>query len=309
MEQDFMKYKICTSRDLRFIQMLEAEYSNTSISLKELSKKYHTDAYHQFKLYGIPKRTKNEQRMLTRKGCIQLNWDGSSIENEKQAYVAGLFLADGFIGNTQAGLRLKRTDRELLQKVKNCFSEEIKLQEETSSCSFVVSSKKVCINLSNLGIFKGKTSKELPIPPMNNDLIRHFIRGFFDGDGSVFLNHNGKYTSIRCNICSPTKSILEQINNVLLNNGISGTINKENRKGKYTTFGENNRVLCSTDMYRLFIRSKKSVEQFYHFLYDQCSIYLERKRKVFEDNMSAFIYQKPRKVYANTELTNQIAQG
>jgi hypothetical protein len=34
-----------------------------------------------------------------------------------------------------------------------------------------------------------------------------------------------------------------------------------------------------------------------------------RKRKVFEDNMSAFIYQKPRKVYANTELTNQIAQG
>jgi hypothetical protein len=103
--------------------------------------------------------------------------------------------------------------------------------------------------------------------------------------------------------------ILEQINFVLLNNGIKGTINKENRKGKYTTFGENNRILCSVDMFRLFVRSKMAVEQFYHFLYDQSSIYLERKRNVFENNMSAFIYQKPRKAYANTELTNQIAQG
>lgn len=304
-----MKYKICTPRDLRFIQMLEAEYNSTGISLKELGRKYHTDAYHQFKLYGIPKRTKNEQRMLTRKNCIHLNWDGSSIENEEQAYIAGLFLADGFVGNTQAGIRLKQTDRELLQKVKDCFSEEIKLQEGISSCSFVVSSKKVCANLSNLGIFKGKTNKELHIPTMDYTLVRHFIRGFFDGDGSVFLNHNGKYTSVRCNICSPTKSILEQINFVLLNNGIKGTINKENRKGKYTTFGENNRILCSVDMFRLFVRSKMAVEQFYHFLYDQSSIYLERKRKVFENNMSTFIYQKPRKAYANTELTNQIAQG
>lgn len=307
MVQDFMNYEIGKHRDSKFIQMLVNEYNTTNISLHDLSKKYHTDALHQFKLYNIPTRSKGEQRALTRKGCISLGWIGDAIETEEQAYICGLLLADGYISDTQVGLRLKKSDRRLIEQVKNYFSTEIQLQEDDNSFLFVVSSKQLCHNLINLGIVKGKTHKELHIPKMECSLIRHFIRGFFDGDGSVFLNKNGVYTSLRCNICSPTSSILEEMRNVFILNNIKSTINKENRIGRFTTFNGKDKIACTSDMYRIFIRSKEAVARFYNYLYDSATIFLERKKAVFENNVDLLFYQNYRKVYANTELTSQIA--
>lgn len=309
MVQDFMKYEIGKPRDSRFVKMIVDEYNSTNISLQDLSKKYHTDALHQFKLYNIPIRSKGEQRALTRKGCISLGWIGKSIETEEQAYICGLLLADGYVSDTQVGLRLKESDKALVEKVKNYFSTEIQLQKGNNCFLFVVSSKQLCHNLMNLGVIKGKTHHELNIPEMKPGLIRHFIRGFFDGDGSVFLNKNGIYNSLRCNICSPTEKILSEIHNIFIHNNIKSTINKENRIGKFTTFNGKDKIVCTSDMYRLFIRSKKAVAAFYHFLYDDSTIYLERKKTIFDDNMNLLVYQKSKKIYANTELTNQISQG
>lgn len=309
MVQDFMKYEIGEPRDPRFVQMLVNEYNTTNISLRDLSRKYHTDAFYQFKIHHIPNRSKGEQRSLTRKGCISLNWNGTCIETEEQAYISGLLLADGYVSDTQVGLRLKKSDKKLIVKVKNYFSTEIQLQEDDNSFAFVVSSKQLCLNLMKLGIVKGKTHQELHIPHMSPCLVKHFIRGFFDGDGSIYLNRSGVYTSIRCNICSPTKNILEEIQKVFIQNNIHSTINKESRIGRYTVFSSGNRVICTSDMYRIFIRSKNAVAKLYNFLYGSASIFLERKKAVFEDNKDLLTYQKQRKVYANTELTNQIAKG
>lgn len=100
-------------------------------------------------------------------------------------------MADGYISKNQAVLRLKKSDKNLVEQVKNYFSEDIKLQEDSNSFSFAISSAKVCDNLEKLGVLRHKTFKELHIPIMNYSLIRHFIRGFFDGDGSIFLcKHN-----------------------------------------------------------------------------------------------------------------------
>lgn len=307
MEKDFMKYEICKPRDSRFIQMLVNEYNSTNISLRDLSVKYHTDAFYQFRIHNIPIRSKGEQRLLTRKGCIILNWNGESIETEEQAYIVGLLLADGYISDTQLGLRLKKTDKELIETVKNYFSKQIQLQSDEKTYSFVVSSKQLCRNLLKLGIVKNKTTKELHIPEMKQSLKKHFIRGYFDGDGSIFKNNNNGHLSLRCNICSPTKNILEEINSILIENNIVGTINKENRIGKYTTFKDKGNVVCTSDMYRLFIRKKSAVENFYHFLYDSTTMYMKRKKKVFDENLNLLEYQKPRKIYVNTELPKQIA--
>ena len=41
-------------------------------------------------------------------------------------------------------------------------------------------------DLHNLGVVENKTYKELHIPKqIPNELIKHFIRGYFDGDGSL----------------------------------------------------------------------------------------------------------------------------
>ena len=292
MEEDYMKYKICTPRDPRFVQMLVDEYNTTNISLHDLSKKYHTDAGYQFRIHNIPKRGTGEQKILTRTNCIVLNWNFETIETEEQAYIAGLLFADGYVSRRQIGLRLKEVDKSLVKKIKDYFSTEITLQEDSVSASFVISSETACSNIKQLG--KVKTGEHIKIPQMDKSLIRHFIRGYFDGDGTIFVC-NTKIKRFKANICCVTTDILNEIQKELQENGISCTINKENRKGKTMRVPEGT-CICSFDMYRLFIRKKDSVEKFYHYLYDNCNIYMERKRKVFEENKELFTYLKPMKI-------------
>lgn len=293
MNGDYMHYKICTPRDPKFIQMLVNEYNTTNISLRDLSKKYHTDAGYQFKIHGIPTRSMGKQKSLTRTNCIHLNWDFKSIETEEQAYITGLLFADGYISHKQIGLKLKKSDKKLIEKVKDYFSSEIAMQESPSNFGFVISSDIACKNLKHMG--KGKSGDPLHIPQMNKSLIRHFIRGYFDGDGTVFICNGNNTRFFKSNICCVTTEILVEIQNQLQENCISCSINKENRKGKTMKVPEGT-CTCSFDMYRLFIHKKSSIEKFYHYLYDNSNIWLERKRKVFEDNKELFTYIKPRKI-------------
>lgn len=304
MEQDFMKYEICKPRDPRFIQMLADEYNNTNISLHDLSLKYHTDAGYQFKIHGIPKRSKGVQRSITRTGCIKYNWDGKEITNEKEAYIFGLFLADGYVGDTQLGIRLKKSDIELLKEIRDYFSSELTIKEESESYSIIISSKQICSNFINNGMLRHKTGKNIHIPSIDTSLIRHFIRGYFDGDGSVFKCSNGGTYYLKSNICCVTIELLEEIQTVLASNGIEGKINKENRIGKILQLPKGITCTGNLDMYRLFIRKKHAIEKFYHYMYNDCTICIERKRKIFEDNFNLLKYIKTPKVYVNTELTN-----
>lgn len=292
MEQNIYTYKIGEHRHPQFVQMLADEYSTTNISLKDLSKKYHTDASYQFKINGIPKRKGSIQKMLSRTGCITLNWKGENIETEKQAYITGMLFSDGYVGKHQLGLRLKKSDKELLEQIKNYFSKDIKLQEEKNDFSFVVSSTAVCANFVKLGLLKNKTKIGINVPQMDKSLYRHFIRGYFDGDGTVYVcNTKPKHSYLKAYICSATVSILNDIQNILSVHNIESTINKEDRKGKVMKVPQG-KTFCSMDMFRLFIRKKAELEKFYHFLYDDCTICLERKRRKFEDNFNLLKYQK-----------------
>lgn len=119
---------------------------------------------------------------------------------------------------------------------------------------------------------------------MDEQFLRHFIRGYFDGDGTIFVcNVKGVPKYLKGNICSPTENILKEIQDKLLKYGIESTINIEKRQGKRkrTPFGE---CVCKTDMYRLFFRKKDSIRKLYYFLYKDSTIYLERKKEVFDNN-------------------------
>lgn len=285
-------------RSQEFKDMLVTEYLNTNISIQELSAKYHTDAYYQLTKCGIKLKGRGVQKMLTRTGCINYVWNALEVATEEQAYTLGFLMADGYNTGAQVGIRLKECDRDIVEKMKNCFSKQIKLQYDGYSYSFVISSTIICNNLANLGVVKDKTHHEITIPNLNSNLIRHFIRGYFDGDGTVFIcNTNGGI--LKCNFCSPTLGILEQIREILLSEGIWCTIDCEKRKGK--TYIMNNQYPCvaTMDMYRLFIRRKSAIEKLFHYLYDDATIYLSRKYEKFSDNREMFKYRK----HVNTELT------
>lgn len=248
---------------------------------KELDQKYKIDTYYLFKKYNLKFRTTSESVLLNRKNRIKLNYNFESINNSKEAYIVGIFLADGYVGKHQLGLKLKKSDKDIVEKIKNYFSKEIKLQEEKNSFSFKISSMKACENAINLGILKNKTNKEMIIPNMDIKYYSDFIRGFFDGDGTIFKCYN-KY--LKSNICSPKIEILIEIQNILKNNNICSTINKENRIGKTFILPQGTSVIGSMDMYRLFIRKKEDLKRFYYFLYNNCDFLLKRKKEIFDTN-------------------------
>lgn len=280
------------TRSQEFRDMLSNEYLNSTISIKELSEKYHTDAAYQLKKHGTPLKGRGIQKMIARTGCINYKWNASEISTEEQAYSIGFLMADGYNTGLQVGLTVKSDDLYILERIKNCFSDEIKIQREKNSVSFAISSIIICNNLKNLGIIEHKSHNEKNLPQLKPELIRHFIRGYFDGDGSIFVCNTKTNHYLKCNICSSTENILKQFQQILLENNIESAINIEKRIGKQYFINASGPSIATMDMFRLFIRRKNSIERFFHYLYDDATIYLPRKYKIFADNQNMFIKLK-----------------
>lgn len=286
-------------RTTEFREMLAQEYLNSTISIQELSNKYHTDAAYQLKKHGITLKGRGVQKMLSRNGCIKYSWDASIINTEEQAYSLGFMMADGYNTGSQAGLKVKSSDIDILKRIKDCFSKDIKLQEDENSVSFVISSTIICNTLKTYGIIEQKSHNEKNIPVLRPDLIRHFIRGYFDGDGTIFICKTKNNKFFKCNICSSTINILNQMKEILTQEDIVCSIDCENRIGKTYMINNTYSSVATMDMYRLYIRRKSAIEKLFHYLYDDATIYLQRKYRVFADNVDLFVYRK----HVNTELT------
>ena len=275
-------------RKLDFIKEMYQEYLQ-GVSTPELDIKYKTDSIYHFKKNNLERRNAS-QRLLLRSGRNKLNYDFKSITNPQESYIIGIFMADGWNNGSQIGLKLK--DEKIVSEIRDYICKDIKLQFDGVSYSIVVSSQLVCENAINLGILKSKTTKELVLPIMEERLYSHFIRGYFDGDGTVFVcNKNSKNPYIKANICSPTIKILQSIKEVLNNQNIDCTIDTEKRIGKTLKVPQGYSV-CKMDMHRLFIRKKQSLEIFSNFLYKDATFLLERKYDIFNNNKVLFINKK-----------------
>ena len=225
----------------------------------------------------------------------------SKIETELQAYLLGFYAADGNINEKRKTFRihLQKQDSELVYLYKDIISPDARTftveehkttgrngKEITAHESFGVdiTSAKLCTDLVNLGIGYNKSYKDLHIPEMSKDLIRHFIRGYFDGDGCIIVwlaKEKGKSDRVRgkFDICAKSASILNEFIKFFATHDIKLNLN----------------YLKRDDMYRISTSSKKELEKIYNILYKNSNFYLSRKFNKFNH-------------YVNTEVTQLIAE-
>lgn len=222
-----------------------------------------------------------------------------SIETEIQAYLLGFIAADGSIDEKRNALSIHVSAKDieipqLFQKwvspessiesyVGNTFNSRGKTYTSKDSVRINITSKQLISDLKNLGITQAKTWRELHIPNIDESLIKHFIRGYFDGDGCItgwLATEKGKADRVRYkfDICSKTITMLSDIQKVLSKNDINVNIN----------------YLKRDDMYRISTSSKSEVSKLYHYLYDDANFYLSRK-------FNKFSY------YVNTEVSQIIS--
>lgn len=224
------------------------------------------------------------------------------IETEMQAYLLGFYAADGNINEKRKTFRihLQKSDSELVYLYKDMISPDARLftmkernvkgrngQLVTAheSIGVDINSSKLCTDLVNLGFGYKKTYDELHLPNIDTSLIRHFIRGYFDGDGSICYYyckpdpkwHKNERVRGQVSICGKTKTILEEIQKFLKTNNIESSICFANR-----------------DKMWILTVPKSQLKKLYNLFYDDSYFYLSRKFNKFN-------------YYVNTEESQLIA--
>jgi hypothetical protein len=225
-----------------------------------------------------------------------------NINTEVQAYLLGFFVGDGSItlnsdknkGRIRYSLKVsvKKEDDYILEWfIKNiaCNSkiyitqggERIirnkKFITKPQSC-LCIDNKNLVRSLHNLGYEQNKTYKNLSLPKniTSKELMRHFIRGYFDADGVISTSlckrndrpaHNLPRVKSTFCITSKTKNLLFEIQKYLqINLNIDVKLYYEAPK----------------DVYNLKTSSNVYIKSLYNFFYKDSDFYLHRKKESFE---------------------------
>lgn len=236
-------------------------------------------------IYGILERLRlkpnksipltNEQKINRRKYNVDDDYF-ENIDTEHKAYWLGFLYADGFLltNKNKVGLTLSIEDKDHIEKFKNDVKSEspVKIYNQKSGYSagndyarLLITSEKMKNDLINHGVVENKT-QILKFPNLRNDLINHFIRGYFDGDGclttaGMYINGNKKF-----------------------NIKIVGT--KDMISNIQKCFGTNLKIIQrypnrNVDNWTLTINGNVQVKNIMEYLYNDSTIYLERKYKKY----------------------------
>lgn len=232
----------------------------------------------------IETRSKSEARLEALKQkklpqeYAQINENFFSSWSDKMAYVLGLIITDGCISSAPKGItssvHLDMNDRSLLKKVKKAMGSEHKItlsKHQKGLYLFSFARERIIKDLLRLGITPRK-SLSVKFPDVPDEYLRHFLRGVFDGDGSVFFEPRNPKFPLRAKFDSGSKDFIYKLEEKLQKFGMpKRTIYEEKRKRTSYMFRYSHQ-----DSVRLF-----------HLLYDGVdkSLYLERKHNRFIEGL------------------------
>lgn len=207
-----------------------------------------------------------------------------NMNTKDVAYFLGFIAADGCVysrnNDTQQdmlNIGINRKDEYLLSTFlrylnsENPINYSLQLNENNTEipvASIQIVSDKLCKDLGKYNIKPQKTWNYSPCN-IKESLLWHFIRGYFDGDGSIShkRDRGDVPSSYQVNIVG-NKFLVGFISAYLKYNDINFTIAKDNRR-------------YNGEFYCLFIGNIKSKYKFLNNLYADCDdLYLPRKKKL-----------------------------
>lgn len=197
----------------------------------------------------------------------------NKIDNEEKAYWLGFIYAEGNIYKRSLRINLSNVDADRLFLLKEHmkYTGPIKNILRTSSSLLQINSKNLVEQMEKLGVVPNKSDK-LIFPNISEDLKRHFIRGFLDGDGWITVSHESRNVGM----CSASKKLIYEIMDHInshfdLNIGslVERKPTSEKHKKLYQlSYGSNiGEMVCS-------------------YLYDSAHIYIERKYNKYQETVA-----------------------
>lgn len=139
-------------------------------------------------------------------------------------------------------------------------------------------SKLLCSTLVSYGYVPNKTFADMYLPKISDDLMKHFIRGYFDADGVCIVT-----SSVRNDRKTDTCRIKPTFQIVATPKALLEDIQIYLRR----TIGIDLKIYhCKTrDVHYLKSSCKAYLRILYHYFYDDAAFYLERKKESFSKVM------------------------
>ena len=260
------------------IDGLIADYKDNTMSQCEIHEKY-----------GISQTTKLN---ILRKNNAEISPVGTrnrkyyfneyyldEIDSEEKAYFLGFVYADGShnIDRHELRINISKDDDDLLKMFYELFEcdKEIKYihnkQYNKDYAMFAVQSNHFSDQLLKLGVMANKSFKVTFPSFLSEDLIRHFIRGYFDGDGCIGLSQRGwKSTSVQL---AGNQSFLSSIKEIIYKD-----TEKSMKLYKHT----------NSNIFSLQSGGVFNVYAILNYLYKDSNIYLQRKYQRYLDFITKY---------------------
>lgn len=252
------------------IKEIHDQYQNGK-SINDLALQYNVDSTTLYLLFRKLKLEVRDPSHGHRKYTLDEHYF-DIIDTQNKAYILGLLYADGTNSKThKVAIGLQESDKHILESI------QAELQTDAPLTYYNLKSKNpawqnvyrltICnqhlsTTLENLGMIPNK-SLVLQFPQfLSKELIPHFIRGYFDGDGHV-SDLDGYYiTNIVSTIsfCESLQALLKEQN---IYSRIANTYNKE------------------TSTRTLWISRKADAKKFLDYIYNDANLYLFRKHDIY----------------------------
>ena len=281
------------------------EYVKKKRSLSDIAKDCDCSRQYVYKkmtAFNIPFRTQGEARRLVydRKKIVYKTLDENGSErilvpgsleidegffkswSNEMAYVLGVIYTDGYLFCDRRRriyrFTLSQKEPELLNKVlrlMSCNAQIYYRKKRGISGSlyfFNVHHPKIYSDLVNWGLSQAK-SKTMEIPNVPPEFVRHFIRGCWDGDGSIFISAGKLRGSYVCGSLKFMERLVQEL--------YKASIHK--MRPPYSGFPLTIHEGKRSNYYEIKIDGRENLEKLFDYFYDEVdeSMYLERKFKTF----------------------------
>lgn len=195
--------------------------------------------------------------------------------SKDMAYIFGLWFADGCITGKYLNvfsISLHKNDSYLLELIKSQMSSNHKVYCHQNMSSLVITNKEIVKDIINLGGIPRK-SLVAKFPYVPDEFLPDFIRGLWDGDGTIGFNKktNRYYSSI----CSGSKDFINSLYDILRNKaGIDGgsLVNQKTKIG--------DKIYDKTIVLSLSVEDTRRLAK---YMYKNDGMALARKKDKFMD--------------------------
>lgn len=204
-----------------------------------------------------------------------------NIDTEEKAYWLGFMFADGYIvnhenryGEDSFGLTLAEDSLDSIEKFKKSLNATNPIRYDNSKsigqpqAKIVLTSQKTVNDLIDKGCVKQKSLILQPPKKVPEKLLSHFIRGFFDGDGSLMKYNYNNYPSYQIGFTT-TYEMAIWLRDIFG----KGDVHKEKRRDFtwYYSIGGNRQVL-----------------DICHYMYDEATIWMNKKYARYQELLTKY---------------------